>query len=272
MSRYRPRPTPSQENDLAAHCAHARYVWNPAVEQHTWWTPRRGPAPGFALQCRQLSEARAGLPWLRSGSVGWVRFRLSRPIPAGARSYRIKKDRAGRWHIAFTAAPESIPAPGNGEVVGVDRGVAVSAALSTGDLLTVPALRGHEARRLTLLQRRLSRCRRGSKSRRKVKTAIARLTARGVDRRKDWVEKTGTDLARRFDVIGVEALNIRGMADREARESQARFPCRTCGYTSHADTNAARNIKTAAGQAVAAREEPGVARLVHREPQLVSSS
>jgi putative transposase len=29
--------------------------------------------------------------------------------------------------------------------------------------------------------------------------------------RKDWVEKTSTDLARRFDVIRVEQLNIRGM-------------------------------------------------------------
>jgi transposase len=32
-----------------------------------------------------------------------------------------------------------------------------------------------------------------------------------VDRRKDWVEKTSTDLARRFDLIRVEALKIRNM-------------------------------------------------------------
>jgi putative transposase len=40
--------------------------------------------------------------------------------------------------------------------------------------------------------------------------------ARESDRRKDWVEKTSTDLARRFDVIRVENLNIRAMA-RSAR-------------------------------------------------------
>jgi len=44
-----------------------------------------------------------------------------------------------------------------------------------------------------------------------VKLQIARLTAREVDRRKDWVEKTSTDLARRFDVIRVEDLNVKGM-------------------------------------------------------------
>jgi|SRR5580704_292431 putative transposase len=32
MSRYRLTPTPTQEISLAQHCAHARYVWNLAVE------------------------------------------------------------------------------------------------------------------------------------------------------------------------------------------------------------------------------------------------
>ena len=54
--------------------------------------------------------------------IGWIRFRWSCPIP-DAKSYRVTLDRAGRWHIGYTAIPEPIPAPGNGEVVGVDRGV-----------------------------------------------------------------------------------------------------------------------------------------------------
>jgi transposase len=41
-----------------------------------------------------------------------------------------------------------------------------------------------------------------------VKAAIATLLARARDRRKDWVEKTSTDLARRFDVIRVEDLRV----------------------------------------------------------------
>jgi putative transposase len=68
MSRYRLYPTPAQEDVLLGHCAQARYVWNLAVEQRSWWQPGR-PAPGFAEQCRQLSEARAAVPWLAAGSV-----------------------------------------------------------------------------------------------------------------------------------------------------------------------------------------------------------
>ena len=58
MSRYRLHPTPAQEEAFLGHCAHTRYVWNLAVEQRSWWQPGH-PAPGFATQCRQLSEARA---------------------------------------------------------------------------------------------------------------------------------------------------------------------------------------------------------------------
>lgn len=198
MSRYRLAPSPAQEASLREHCAHARFAWNLAVEQQSWWRPDRCKAPGYVDQCRQLTAARAEYQWLRAGSqmvqqqalrdfaqaianffagthrrpswrkagrnegfrivairpshirrlsrstgavwvpkVGWVRFRWSRVVPT-ARSYRVTCDRAGRWHIAFAAIPPAVPAPGTGEIVGIDRGVAVSAALSTGELRNAP--------------------------------------------------------------------------------------------------------------------------------------
>src|SRR5262249_19440341 len=58
-----------------------------------------------------------------------------------------------------------------------------------------------------------------------------------------------------------------GVVDRRARESQAVFRCRACGYVANADVNAARNIDQAAGHAVTAREGPKDAGPTHREPQ-----
>jgi len=147
--------------------------------------------------------------------AGWVRFRWSRAM-ARAKSYRVTRDRAGRWHVAFALIPEPIAGPGTGEMVGIDRGVTVSAALSTGELLRVPRPTPARQRRLRFLQRKLARARRGSRRRAKVKLAIARLKAREADARRDWAEKTTTDLARRFDVIRIEELSVRGMT-RSAR-------------------------------------------------------
>ena len=150
--------------------------------------------------------------------VGWVRFRLSRPVPAGVKSYRVTRDRAGRWHIAFAHVPKPTVGPGDRSVVGIDRGVAVSAALSTGELLHAPSLTPGEGKRLTVLQQRLARCIRGSNRRDKTKRAIAKLKAREADRRKDWVEKATTDIARRFDTIRIEDLDVRAMT-RTARRT-----------------------------------------------------
>jgi transposase len=272
---------------MRSHCAHTRFVWNLAVEQHQQWHRGRKSAPGFLEQCRQLTAARAENDWLRAGSqmvqqqalrdfskaikaffdpgnparrpswrkagrnegfrivsvrpghvrrlsrntgefwvpkVGWVRFRWSRAVPEGVKSYRVTRDRAGRWHVAFAAIPAPVPAPGNGRIVGIDRGIAVSAALSTGELLHAPGLTGRERTRLRRLERKLARARRGSGRHGRVRLAIARLRARETDRRKDWAEKTSTSIARRFDVIRVEDLKITNMtrSAKGTRESPGR--------------------------------------------------
>jgi putative transposase len=69
MTRYRLLPTTMQEEVLRNHCAHARFVWNLAIEQQSWWRPGRTNAPGCAEQCRQLAAARQEHTWLAAGSV-----------------------------------------------------------------------------------------------------------------------------------------------------------------------------------------------------------
>jgi transposase len=294
-------PSRAQEAVLRDHCAHARYVWNLAVEQHAHWRPGRAGAPGYLVQCRQLTAARAEHPWLATGSqtvqqqalrdfaqamtaffdpanparrptwrkagrdegfrivgrcgkqwevrrvsrhvgqvrvpkVGWVRFRWSRTVPPGVKSYRVTRDRAGRWHVAFTAAPDPVPAPGNGQAVGIDRGVAIAATLSTGEFLHVPGLAARERARLRRLERKLAKARHGSNRRARANQAIARLRARETDRRKDWAEKASTDIARRFDVIRVEDLRI-GAMTRSAKGTQE-----TPGRNVHAKAGLNRGI------------------------------
>jgi transposase len=163
---------------------------------------------GRRWDVRRVSR-KTGQVWVPK--AGWVRFRWSRSVPPGAKSYRVTMDRAGRWHIAFAVIPAPVPAPGNAQTVGIDRGVAVSAALSTGELLHAPALTARERTRLRRLQRSLARAKRGSNRRGRVRHAIARLRARETDRRKDWAEKASTGIARRFDVIRVEDLQITNM-------------------------------------------------------------
>jgi putative transposase len=147
--------------------------------------------------------------------LGWVRFRLSRPVPA-AKSYRVTRDRAGRWHVAFAAVPAPIAGPATGEVVGIDRGVRVTLALSDGHTYQAPADRD-----VKRLQRRLARAKRGSKRRAKVKAQLVRLHARNADARRDWAEKVSSEIARRYDLIRLEDLDV-GRMTRSARGTAER--------------------------------------------------
>lgn len=332
--------TTVQQQALRDHAQAMANFFNGTHRKPTW--RKAGQDEGFRIvgargQHWDVRRASRHVGEVKMPKVGWVRFRWSRAVPDGAKSFRVTRDRSGRWHIAFATIPDPIAAPSNGEVIGVDRGVTVSAALSTGELLHVPGLTSDEKRRLELLHRKLARAKRGSNRRGRVKAAIAKLRAREADRRKDFVEKTSTRLARDHDLIGVEDLNIRamtrsakgtieqpgknvrakaalnrsilasgwgslvrrledkapgrvvkvnpaftsqrcsacGIVDREARESQAVFRCRSCGFACNADVNAARNIRhearIAAGYAVTARGGCSVERPANREPQLVAS-
>ena len=87
------------------HRAHARYVWNLAVEQQSWWRPGRGPTPGPAERQHQLAEARAAEPWLaRSSSVQQQALRdfdralaafFDKENPAGKPRFRSKRGNQG---------------------------------------------------------------------------------------------------------------------------------------------------------------------------------
>jgi len=264
-------PSEAQEQQMLSHCAHARFVWNLAVDQQSNYRVTRGSAPNHVARNRQLTEARANSEWLRSGSqtvqqqalrdfdqaqrnffnrpnhfkpptfrkrhlnegfrivavkpehvrkinrrwsevkvpkIGWVRFRRTRAVPE-AKSYRVTLDRAGRWHIAFAVVPDPIPAPGGGEVAGVDRGVVHAAALHDGS--TYDYSRPDLDVRVKRLQRRLARAKKGSNRRAKVRSQLGRAQAKRADARKDFIEKTTTDIARSFDLIRLENLNTKSM-------------------------------------------------------------
>lgn len=186
-----------------------------------WWdNPRhfgrpswrkKGIHEGFVI--RDVTIKRQNRRWatVLVPKLGHVKFRIHRPLPAGYGMGRVTLDRSGRWHVSFSAVPDQIGGPGSGEIVGIDRGVAVSFQASDGRRWNVAGLSPGEQRRLRLLQRKLARQQKGSNRRERTKVQIARLKAREADRRKDVIEKATTELARTADIVRVEDLKVRSM-------------------------------------------------------------
>ena len=145
--------------------------------------------------------------------LGLVKFRCSRPLPAGKLGMARVTFKTGRWHVSFPAAQPAVPGvPGREErIVGIDRGIKTTLALSDGTMLRAPVMRRGEQKKLVRLQRQLVGCRKGSLRRAKVKARIAKLHARVADRRKDWVEKTTTRIVATYGLVAVEKLATRNM-------------------------------------------------------------
>ena len=119
---------------------------------------------------------------------------------------------ADRWFISI---PVEIgrPEPGceSQATGGVDLGVSTAVTVSTGEKSDSPKSLKCYRRRLQRLARWHSRKQKGSVTRRKSTRKLAKLHARISHIRQDWLHQVTTDLARRFAVIGIEDLNVRGM-------------------------------------------------------------
>lgn len=64
-------PDEQQLAVFAAHCGHARFVWNLGLEQRSFWRrdhKGRRPVINVASQMRELAQARQAFDWLRQGS------------------------------------------------------------------------------------------------------------------------------------------------------------------------------------------------------------
>jgi Putative transposase DNA-binding domain/Helix-turn-helix domain len=244
MSRYRLLPTPAQEAVLRGHCAHARYVWNLAVEQHRHWHPGRKGAPGYMVQCRQLTEARAEYDWLAAGSQT-VQQQALRDFARAMAAFFDPENPRGRPSWRKIDRDEGFRIVGRGrqwEVRRLSRHVGQVWVPKAG---WVP---GHNVRAKAGLNREI------------LRSGWGLLARRLEDKAPGRVEKISP-------LFTSQRCSACGQVDGSSRESQAVFQRTACGYACNADVNAARNI--AAGHAVTARGGVRDAGPVNREPQLL---
>lgn len=132
---------------------------------------------------------------------------------SGARLVRITVSRrAGRWYVSLTVEREpAVTTVPKGGAVGVDLGVKNLATLSDGTVIPNPRALGARLRALRKAQQALSRKVMGSARREKAKGRVARLRARVADVRADAINKATTMIARSYNTVCIEDLNVAGM-------------------------------------------------------------
>lgn len=119
---------------------------------------------------------------------------------------------ADKWYISIVVeVKKDLTLPKTGKFVGVDLGVKDIAITSDGYKFANPRWIQKSEKKLKRLQRELSRRKRASKRRERTRLRLARQHDIVTNQRKDWLHKITTYLVRRYDVIALEDLNVRGM-------------------------------------------------------------
>lgn len=146
--------------------------------------------------------------------LGLVKYRAGNQTISGRQKLLRVIRRASGWfaQVVFDdglATPSKVPIQ---SAVGIDVGLNSFATLSNGDKISNPRFFRVSERKLKRAQRRLSRCRKGSRNRKKAVRHVARVHERVQAQRKDFAHQQSRKLVNRFDLIGFENLNIAGLS------------------------------------------------------------
>lgn len=137
--------------------------------------------------------------------------RWSRELPSAPSTVTISRDSAGRYFVSCLCEFEPVSMPVTAKTVGIDVGLKDLFVTDTGFKTDNPRHTAKYAKRLTLLQRRLSRKQKGSRNRIKARLKVARLHAKIADCRMDNLHKLSRKLINENQVVCVESLKVKNM-------------------------------------------------------------
>lgn len=144
--------------------------------------------------------------------IGWVAFRGWYDLPGSIRNITLSR-RTGQWFASVQWEREvEEPATSTLPAVGIDMGVSVFAATSTGTMIAPGDFGKKALRALGKAQRAVSRKKKDSANRRKAVRRVQTLHARVANARKDFLHKISTIIAKNHGTVVVEALQVRNMS------------------------------------------------------------
>ena len=149
--------------------------------------------------------------------IGDVKVIVHRQAPDG---FQIKTvsvtKKADGYYVTLSLDDKTVPTIkpdfNANNIVGIDVGLIDFIVTSDDERIAAPKFLRQAERKLKSAQRRVSRRKRGSNRRKKAIKKLGILHKKVVDTRKDFQFKTANNLLKKYDVVAVEQLNIKGLA------------------------------------------------------------
>ncbi|QXJ31499.1 RNA-guided endonuclease InsQ/TnpB family protein [Saccharolobus shibatae] len=142
--------------------------------------------------------------------IGEMKVLFHRPLEGKIKGVIIRKSVTG-WYAIFQVEVEKKPREKTGKVVGIDLGVDKLVTTSDGVVVENPKFFDKVERGIRVLQRGLSRKKRGSRNYEKVRKKLAKLYEHVKNLMSDYIHKVTSWLVEQYDEIYVEDLDVKEM-------------------------------------------------------------
>ncbi len=156
---------------------------------------------GFKLEGKKLILSK----------IGAINIKLSRPIKGKIKGVIIKRENSGKWFAIFQVEDKPEPLPKTEKVVGIDMGIKHFLTDSDGRQIENPKFYEKTLEKIKILYKILSRKRKNSKNREKVRIKLAKAYEKLVNQRDGFLHKLSRFYVNNYDIICVEKLNIKNM-------------------------------------------------------------
>lgn len=181
---------------------------------------KQGGIPGFKKRIKYKS-------FTLKGSVGYklkdnvislngydYRFSKNQKIldDDKIKTVTFKRDNLGSFYICISLETKDKIRIATGRSVGMDFGLKTFLTLSDNTTINSPLFYLKSSKDLKSKQRKLSSKKKGSNNRRKAKTELAKFHIRLSNQRRDYFFKLANDLAKKYDNVFIEDLNLKDMA------------------------------------------------------------
>ena len=149
--------------------------------------------------------------------LGAIKVILHRPIPDG---FKIKTasitKKADGYYLTLSLEDATVPSISPNidfdSIIGIDVGLKTFLTTSENESVPIPQYYRKAQKQLKIIQKRVSRRKKGSNRRLKAITQLSRQHKIVADKRKDFHFKAANNLLKEYDIIAVEDLNIKGLA------------------------------------------------------------
>jgi len=184
-----------------------------------WWNPKLGnQAPRFKKKGKCKDSFYLGSSHIKERGdrfyipkLGWVKMAQELRFEGKILSATVSRV-ADMWFVSISIDTLINPIPSDSpNIIGIDVGIKSLAITSDGEVFENPKALKKNEKRLRLLQKSVSRKKKGSNNRKKAVFKLAKQHYKVSNIRKDALHKASTAITKSAGTICIEDLNVSGM-------------------------------------------------------------